>query len=180
MDSLGTDFDTLLTHGALAALLLAGAWALVVVVAVALEAHTCGRLRFAERAGCPTPVRMWLLGVFVVVFAGVAPAYAGDSGTAPGAGPGAALGDTLDGLPLPDRTGVPSRSQRHLVVVEPGDSLWRVARTLLPAGAPDPAVAAAAAELYAANRRTVGPDPDLLRPGQRLLVGDPDTISEAP
>jgi hypothetical protein len=36
VNSLGTDFDALLTRGATAALALAGCWALVVVVAVAV------------------------------------------------------------------------------------------------------------------------------------------------
>lgn len=174
MNSLGTDFDALLTHGATAALALAGCWALVVVVAVAVEARSAGRVQLAERAGCPRAVRLWLLGMFVAVLAGVAPAGASDAGSGP-AGTGPSLGAALDGLPLPDRA---DGASGH-VVVEPGDSLWRIARGLLPADASDSAVADTAAHLYAGNRRTIGPDPDLLRPGQRLLVDRSDTHLEA-
>jgi len=56
------------------------------------------------------------------------------------------------------------------VRVEPGDSLWSIARATLPDGAPDIAIAAATARLYAGNRRTIGDDPDLIIPGQRLRI----------
>lgn len=176
MDSLGTDFGTLLTRGATLALALTAAWVALVVAAVALEARSGGRVRLAERAGCPPRVRLWLLGAFVALFAAVAPAHASDTGSG-AAGPGAAL----DGLPLPDRLpGAATRPHRRVVVVRPGDSLWTIARALLPADASDPAVAAAVDDLYATNRRLIGPDPDLLQPGQRLLTGDPDNPAEAP
>jgi hypothetical protein len=162
VNSLGTDFDALLIRGAVAVLALAGCWAVAVVVAVAVEARTAGRLRLAERAGCPPAVRLWLLGMFVAVLAGVAPASASDAGS--GAAGTGALGAALDGLPLPDRAaGAPRR-----LVVRPGDSLWRIARALLPADASDAEVADAVSRLYAANRRTIGPDPDLLRPHTHL------------
>jgi len=185
--SLGTDFDALLTRGAQVALVLAGAWALAVTAAVALEARTGGRVRLAERAGCPAFLRLWLLAAFVAVLAAAAPADAGDVGNRPGGhadagrSPGRSPSTTLDGLPLPDRvSGGAGTAGRATVVVEPGDSLWRIARTLLPSGAPDSVVAATVSDLYAANHRTIGPDPDHLLPGQRLLVGDPDNITEAP
>lgn len=187
VDALGTDFDALLTRGAVGALVLAAVWAAVVVAAVAVEARTRGRVRFAERAGCPPAVRLWLIGFFVALFAGVAPAEASDAGSGSGT-PGTALGTPLDGLPIPDRvTGVviaasAARSADNAddVVVRPGDSLWRIARDRLPADADDATVAGAAAALYAANRPTIGPDPDLLRPGQHLDFPDPTTTSEAP
>jgi nucleoid-associated protein YgaU len=178
VDSLGTDFDGLVTRGAIGALVLAGGWAVVVLVAVAVEARTAGRVSLAERAGCPRFLRLWLLGVFVAVLSGVAPAQASDAGSGPaGPGLGPALDAALDGLPLPDRAdGTPAQA---VVVVRPGDSLWLIARRLLPARAPDSAIADAVARLYGANRRTIGPDPDLLDPGQRLLVDRPDTNLEA-
>lgn len=182
MNSLGTDFDTLLTRGALGALVLAGGWALLVVAAVALEARTGGRVRLAERTGCPPLVRLWLLGAFVALFAGVAPANASTTGSDTGSGTsGATVGAALDGLPLPDRVaGTNHRSPGRVVVVRPGDSLWRIARRLLPGQAPDAEVATVVAALYAANHRTIGPDPDHLVPGQHLLVSEPDTPPEAP
>jgi hypothetical protein len=186
VDSLGTDFDTLLTRAAVCGLVAAGAWALVLVGAVAIEARTGGRVQVADRAGCPPALRLWLLGVFMAVFAGVAPAHASDTGSGRGvAGPGAAA---LDGLPLPDRaTGGPERrGSRPLraVVVVPGDSLWRIVRELLPRDAADAEVAAGVLTLHAGNRRTIGADPDLLLPGQRLVVPpdfpDPTTAPEEP
>jgi nucleoid-associated protein YgaU len=54
------------------------------------------------------------------------------------------------------------------VVVHRGDSLWSIARRHLGAGATDTEVAAAWPHWYAANRDVIGPDPDLLLPGQVL------------
>lgn len=54
------------------------------------------------------------------------------------------------------------------VVVRRGDSLWSIAARHLPAGATDHEIAAAWPRWYAANRTVIGPDPDPLRPGQRL------------
>ena len=54
------------------------------------------------------------------------------------------------------------------VVVRRGDTLWDIAARAL---GPDASVAEIAAiwpRWYAANRSTIGPDPDLIRPGQRL------------
>jgi len=59
-------------------------------------------------------------------------------------------------------------------------SLWAIARAGLPHGAGDATVARAAAELHALNRRTIGPDPDLIRPGQHLVFPSPSTLSEEP
>lgn len=177
--ALGTDFDTVLTRGALGALGLAAGWAVLVVVAVALEARTGGRLRFAERTGCPPAVRAWLLGVLVVLLAGVAPAEASDSGSQTGPG---TVDAALDGLPLPDRpvgTARPAARAVTPLVVRPGDSLWRIARERLP-HASDADVSRAVAALYADNRRSIGPDPDVIRPGQHLDFPSPSTISEEP
>lgn len=184
MDSLGTDFDTLLTRAALCGLVAAGAWAVVIVVAVVIEARTDGRVQVADRAGCPPALRLWLLGVFVALLAWVAPAHASDTGRGVTDRPVAAL----DGLPMPDRaTGGPQRRTsraQHVVVVVPGDSLWRIARALLPDDATDARLAAAARALHVGNRRTIGADPDLVLPGQRLVVPpdfpDPTTHPEEP
>lgn len=177
--ALGTDFDTALTRGALAVLALAAVWVVVVVTAVALEARTAGRFRLAERTGCPPVVRWWLLGLFVALLAGVSPAEASDSGSQ--AGPGT-VAPALDGLPLPGRAAAPppppARRLAH-VVVGPGDSLWQIARERLP-DATDAAVSRAVAATYAANRRSIGPDPDVIRPGQHLVFPSPPTVSEEP
>jgi nucleoid-associated protein YgaU len=173
VDSLGTGFDALLARGALGVLVLAAGWAILVVLAVALEARTGGRVRLAERAGCPPRLRLWLLAAFVAVFGWVAPAHASDTGSGDASTRTAAA---LDGLPLPDRT---TDASTRVVLVGPGDSLWRIARRLHP-HADDRELARTVAVLYAANRSGIGPDPDHLQPGQRLLVDRPDTLPEAP
>ena len=48
-------------------------------------------------------------------------------------------------------------------VVRPGDSLWTVAAGHYGTGRDW-------TRIYAANRTTVGPDPDVIRPGQRLVI----------
>ncbi|MDP9239312.1 MAG: LysM peptidoglycan-binding domain-containing protein, partial [Actinomycetota bacterium] len=55
------------------------------------------------------------------------------------------------------------------VVVRPGDTLWAIAARRLPAGVPNSAIAAAWPRWYATNRHLIGPDPDRLLPGQRLI-----------
>lgn len=168
MESLGPDFDTLLTRGALGALVTATLWVTLVVAAVALEAVSGGRVRLAHRTGCPAACRAWLLGVLVAASAGLAPAQATESQPS-------APARSLDGLPLPDRTIDAPRSRRTdpapaVVIVRPGDSLWLTARRLLPEHAANSAVARVVARLHARNRTAVGADPDLIRPGQRLEV----------
>jgi resuscitation-promoting factor RpfA len=80
-----------------------------------------------------------------------------------------------------DRHGSPRRSAwsadrpagGDVVVVRPGDTLWTLAATRLGDGDPAHerdvrAVAAAWPRWWHANRAVVGPDPDLIRPGQVL------------
>lgn len=71
----------------------------------------------------------------------------------------------------PTRQGVDAGDAR--VVVMAGDTLWAIAARHLGAGADDAEVAAAWPQWWQANRQTVGEDPDLLRPGQRLVVPAP-------
>jgi len=54
--------------------------------------------------------------------------------------------------------------------VERGDSLWSLAADRLNPAAPPAAVDRLWRRWYAANRLVVGPDPDLLVPGQRLRI----------
>jgi nucleoid-associated protein YgaU len=165
--SLGTGFDLLLVRGALTALGLALLWTAAVLATTAAEAMTSGRLRLAAWTGCPAPLRAWLVAVFVAAFAGAAPAHAGDAGS--GGASGAPVDALVDGLPLPDRV-VGAAPGTTTYVVRPGDSLWAIARRVLPTGASDRDVAFAVECLHVANRSVVGPDPDLLLPGQQLSL----------
>jgi nucleoid-associated protein YgaU len=54
------------------------------------------------------------------------------------------------------------------VVVRPGDTLWGIAARHLPPGACNAGIAREWPRWYQANRRVVGADPDLIRPGQHL------------
>lgn len=85
-------------------------------------------------------------------------------------------------LAVPDRptVGAPTRyaplrparrtepATQRQVVVRTGDSLWAIAATELGPEAGDAAIAARWPQWFAANAGLVGPDPDLIQPGQIL------------
>lgn len=82
--------------------------------------------------------------------------------------PARAAGD-LDGLPLPTRAStVEPAADRHVVV--PGESLWAISAASLPPDASAAAIADESAAWYRHNRLVIGPDADLIRPGQVLLL----------
>lgn len=119
-----------------------------------------GQLR---RPGVPRrpvgPVRALLLAACgVVVLAGAASA---DADPAPS--------PSLAGLPFPDRPTGAAESART-VVVRPGDSLWAISARTLGPGARAGEVASYGHRVHALNARVIGPDPDLVRPGQRLRL----------
>ena len=72
--------------------------------------------------------------------------------------------DGRDAAPVDDRV-VRAGDQ---VVVRGGDSLWSIAASRLPRSSGPGEVDRAWRAVYAANRVEVGPDPGLIRPGQRL------------
>ena len=55
------------------------------------------------------------------------------------------------------------------VTVMPGDTLWSIAAAHLGAGASDAEIAAEWPRWYAANADLIGPDPNVIRPGQVLV-----------
>ena len=160
--------------------------ATLVLAATAAWSHWCLVL-VVTAAGHRTGVRMaaWIappgwraaaatcLGLAVAAGVGVAGA-----GSASGADVGS--GDArLDGLRLPDRpvgdlapAAPRTAASMRTVTVAPGDSLWTLAAATLRPGAGDARVDRAWRNWYSANRRTIGPDPDLLLPGQRLIAPD--------
>jgi hypothetical protein len=76
--------------------------------------------------------------------------------------PDARISDEPSGTHRSDTT------DRAGVVVLRGDTLWAIAERHLGPGASDAQVAAEWPRWHAANRSTIGADPDLLLPGQRL------------
>lgn len=96
----------------------------------------------------------------------------------------------LDGLPLPDRapaaapttppptTEPQTRSAAGTVVVQAGDCLWSLAQQHAGPTATDREIARLTATWHAANRPTIGHDPDVLHPGQVLTV--PDEVRVTP
>lgn len=115
----------------------------------------------AQRPGLVRRVVLAACGVAVVSALASVPAYAEG-------GPH----DRLSGLPMPDRaTGAPrSPAAGGSEVVRPGDTLWSLARARLGPTATGAAVAREWRRTYRANRTVVGADPDLIRPGQRLVL----------
>lgn len=160
-----TGFLDLLVGACATASLVAVGWLWVITTDVVARVLLAGRPErvVVRRAGA---VRLLLLAVCGVAALGTAaPAAADDS--RPMTPP------SLSGLPFPDRpTGdAPVRddgpsSHRHLV--RPGDSLWAIAEERLGSGATAGEVADHWHRIYERNADVIGPDPDLILPGQRL------------
>lgn len=129
------------------------------IAALALPAAT-GDLPSTGPRGLPLPDRV----------AGEAPRTHEPGSTTPRALPPRAA--TGSGTPTPGPPPAPLTTVR----VVPGDSLWAIAEAQLrSAGGPvdDAAVAARWQEIYAANAGRIGPDPDLVLPGQQLDLDRP-------
>ncbi len=78
--------------------------------------------------------------------------------------------------PVPEASPEPTTAT---VTVARGDSLWAIAAEHLPDGATDAEIAGAWPRWYALNEQVIGEDPDLIRPGQQLLVPDGLTTEES-
>jgi LysM domain len=182
-------YDDLLVAGAAWALVLCAAWAGLVCAAAVLEVVSAGRLAVTRLVGCPAPARRVLLATLGVAMAGGGALVAGPVSAAPAPLESGSSGRSERlGLPVPARpTGAAYSLPRLRVEVRPGDSLWRLARQRAPT-ASTPDVTRLVARTYTANRWVIGPDPDLIRPGQRLLIPrprhhstpDPQTRRETP
>lgn len=143
-----------------------------------------------RRLGCPARLRRWLL-----VSAGTAVALglqasAGAATTPDRAGPAEPGPSSLGGLPVPGRPDAgaerpvrstltplarsarsarPTRPDRQ-VLVQAGDSLWTLAARQLSGHASDAEIVELTRALHRVNHEVIGPDPDLIRPGQRLIL----------
>ena len=158
--------DEALVRLSLVALLGAAGWAWLATLSVVVEAWR-GR-PVSSRIASTTLRRLVLLCCGVALVAPTGCAWADDD---PARGPG------LDGLPLPERALGPAhaRSARpstvrapRTVVVRAGDCLWSLAAADVPAGASARRVTARWHAIHRLNAAVIGPDPDLIHPGQRL------------
>lgn len=177
------DFDRVLAAAGSLALTAVSGWVVVCVVLTLLSCRA-GLLGQAARSITPAFLRKALfLGVAGALAVG--PVAASDSaGTGhrqPLAGAAA-----LDGLRLPDRpvdhvtmTKAPTPAARHRAAghshtvshtVSRGDTLWSIAGKTLGPGANNQSIAREVRRWYAANRSIIGPDPDLIQPGQQLTI----------
>ena len=128
-------------------------WAVLVLAGAAVEAASAGRVRATSWVATPPAVRRALLAALGVLLVGAAP------------GPVAAARGPL---PVPVRPSGAAHPASRVVTVRPGDTLWSLAEAGLPRGTDDAQVLAAVHRWYARNRVAIGPDPDLLLPGERL------------
>jgi nucleoid-associated protein YgaU len=150
-------------------------------VAAAAVAVACRAPRMAvaaERAfarATPDTLRRVLLVCCGVALSGAAALPAGAAtvrapDTLPATAAGTSVAGRLAGLALPDRqTGRPPEPSGW-VTVRAGDSLWAIARRLLPAGADDHQISVTWHRIAAANREVLAARPDLIHPGTRLRV----------
>jgi hypothetical protein len=85
----------------------------------------------------------------------------------------------LAGLPMPERATGPAHPPAdrrgedpglRIVVVRAGDCLWRLAAADLPAAASGARITARWQAIHRLNAAVIGPDPDLIHPGQRLVL----------
>jgi hypothetical protein len=171
-------FDGQLVRGCAAAAAGATAW-LWLGAGITIATSLRGRAAAVPPAVLPTPLRRLVLGACGVVLAGglgIGAAQAAQDGPHQDrlGGPAA-----VAGLPVPDRTATAAPAPApDVVTVEPGDSLWSIAAEHLGPHPTDAEVDAAWRDLYARNRTVVGPDPDLIRPAQRLRAPIPAPVSE--
>lgn len=178
-------FEDLLVTGCEVTALGCAAWLWVLVSLVVLDAV---RGRAGVRRGVPRPLRRVVLAACGLSLAGglAVPAHAGEEAPGP-----EAVAELLVGLPLPDRTTsttawvrqVSSRvpppaatpapvrpSAAGSVTVRSGDTLWDLAAATLPPSASEAEIDRRWREIYQRNRSAIGADPDLIRPGQRLVL----------
>jgi nucleoid-associated protein YgaU len=162
-------FADYLVWGATCVLRLCAVWATAGCAALMIELLSRGRLPATTWVGCPAPLRRAVLAALGIALATGGAAVASPMSSVPAAlrGPDSRSGL---GLPVPDRpTGSSYALPGQRVEVKPGDSLWRLAREQSRrASTQDLARLVSAA--YRHNRRVIGPDPDLIRPGQRLQI----------
>lgn len=74
--------------------------------------------------------------------------------------------------PLPAVDTSPATASEEVVNVKAGDSLWSISRQILGADATDQEIASFWPKLYEKNRAVIGSNPNLIYPGQVLVIAD--------
>jgi nucleoid-associated protein YgaU len=169
-----TPLDAALTDLAALTLLACAAWMWVVTTAVVIEALRGTDRPEAAPRGVPTGVRRLVLAACGVALAGglVSPSQAAAPSTvSPPHHPPRPL---LAGLPLPDRAVATSSSRPRTVLVRSGDTLWSIAADDLPEDSAAERITERWRAIYATNSALIGPDPDVIVPGQRLRLPGKD------
>jgi hypothetical protein len=174
-----SQYDDLLLALAAWVLLGCAVWAVVIGLAAVVEATSAGRFPATAWVGCPRSLRRLLLAGLGVALVGAGPlqSSATASATAPLPVPARPVGATH----LQSQAGTHSEDNQSGdqavplpgLVVRPGDSLWRIAEQRLHSSASADEVAALVHRLHHRNRGVIAPNPDLIRPGQRLAVPPP-------
>lgn len=153
------------------------AWALTIYLAIGTGLTAASYLAAGPRLAprfAPRSLRRFVevaIGASSAAAVCLAPAvaYADGSSPLPPTGPVA----TASPLDWPVESGTPVESStvrpHPRMWVRPGDSLWSIAARELGPHATPARIAATWPRLYAANRRAIGANPDLIHPGQQLV-----------
>ena len=88
--------------------------------------------------------------------------------------------DPLSGLPLPERAEGPSHPRHHASSSVAGDTLWALAEHDLRGRGSDRRSTDRWHAVYRRNRGVIGPDPDLIRPGQVLTPHPGEAMTLTP
>lgn len=180
-----TPFEELVVRAGAALAGLGALWVTAIAVALLADARAGARTEteaqtsLAARLGCPRRIRTWLIPLLAGLLLSAPGGASADA--APDSGPPGAPHSALDGLGVPDRIGtrvtlrqgsreISAPAVSRTMTVQPGDSLWSIARRRLPPSAGDPAIAAASRQIHRRNRAVIGANPDLIEPGQRLRL----------
>jgi hypothetical protein len=129
-------------------------------VPMAAMAHESVAVATVDAPGTPAPAPDWVPSVPEAGPAAPAPDWVPT--------PVRALPSVTLTAPRPSATGAEVRE----VTVRRGDTLWDIAAAHLSADATDAEIADAWQRWFQANRSVIGPDPDLILPGQVLRIPD--------
>lgn len=168
----GPDLADALAGVTVLALAVLSLWLLVASALVALAIRTGAGTGLARRVAPPWLAATLSTGALLLAPGAQATPADLDGLPMPDRAPVAAVaGPTVDAPPSSEAAPVPAPSvPGRTVVVHAGDCLWELARQHAPVATSDLDVARLTRAWHETNRAVIGPDPDLLHPGQVLVV----------